>query len=518
MGLCGNVKKSFSVGKWNSMEVSVGIFGKDYSLICFDEYDEKCNQGIRFEGIEYDRKLAQIIVLDFLKHEDDRIRRGLYKVEKNDKRTNLNALSLYSEYKDALYYQNVVGVLAVKGYQLSDEAIKECMSNFPEEQKTGYVENNYHITLQISSRFDGTHTYFLPTMFKCDNFEVNDFDVPQSQDDLFDFLLVFNFVRNLKDAYMSGVYRRYQRFQRNDDHVRGSIQVATHIRLNAGMQNGNIAYVYRENTVDNVMNHLILYTYMFMKKKFSNLEERLIGQNYECQRIINEIKNGAKSFGEIPVKKVMQQCSEQISQPFYLGYEKLRQTCMQVLNHMGISIFDGIEEDTTEGILFYMPDLWEDFLEYIMRQRIQYCDLETQMEVKVYQEGNQYKHNTYPDFVFFRDSYPLFVLDAKFKRKWEDDFDLTDYTKCIRDMNSMNVHATGVIYPVGREVQWSDFDVKHAISEYNQRDSFFKFPIHIPFSEGMESYAEWLRTFEESITKSISVIGACVEEERNRMC
>ena len=499
------------------MEVRMNIYGKDYSPVCFEEYKAGRNEGVKLDGIEYDDKLVRLVITNFLKSENDKIQKNEYRVGKNDKRTKTNSLLLYLEDKERIYYQNIVGVLSVKDYKLSDEIIQRHIPELSEKKRREYAECVYHINLQISSRFDGKYTYFLPTMFKSGNLKVNEYQIPRNEDDMFDFLLVFEFVRNLKNAYTCGIYRRYQRFQKNDSHVRGSIQIARHIRLNAGMENGNIAYSYRENTADNVMNHLILYTYAFIQKRFPDLQERLIEENDECRKILNEIKSCAKNFGQFSVRKIMEQCSRQIAQPYYYGYEKLRQTCLMILKHIGISIFDGSNDDTTEGILFYMPDLWEDFLENVMREKIKKCELRAQKEVRVYKERNQYIHKTYPDFIFYRNNCPVFVLDAKFKKKWENEFDLNDYTKCIRDMNSLNVHATGVIYPVQGEANWSEEDVKHPVSEYNQKDCFYKFPIYVPDSTEIGNYEEWFDAFDESIVKTMQELQLYVEKEKKRI-
>ncbi|WP_416373936.1 5-methylcytosine restriction system specificity protein McrC [Mycoplasmopsis cynos] len=69
------------------------------------------------------------------------------------------------------------------------------------------------------------------------------------------------------------MFRTYQRFEKNDDKLRGTIDVSKHIKQNMWMNSGLISYSYRENSIDNYTNHLIVKTYQYLKK---NTFQRLI--------------------------------------------------------------------------------------------------------------------------------------------------------------------------------------------------------------------------------------------------
>ena len=119
---------------------------------------------------------------------------------------------------------------------------------------------------------------------------------------------------------------------------------------------------------------------------------------------------------------------------------------------------------------------------------------------------------------------PFMILDAKFKPAWAetinknrsfDPHELEDYTKCIRDMNSINAHACGTIFPTNIDL---DFEkkIKHDISEYNRMDKFYTFPIIVPCSDNnIRGYTNWNRAFKEKYSLMIEQVKKYIIEEKD---
>lgn len=512
------------------MSIKVNIYGKDYSPIDFRKYDE-CRTsytGVEFKGIEYRETVAQVITCKFLKYYCNDVSK--YIIGSDESKKGKTNFSYYTIYQEKLRYENIVGVLQVKEMRLSvqdfidlrqmiDKKVLEyCLNEDIESEFAKYLNEVYEVKLQIQSRFDGNHTYFLPTMLLQGKIHLTNEVVPSNNDELFKFLLVYWYKEHLEKAYIQGAYRTYQRFEKNDDRFRGSLDVGRHIGLNLGMNNGKIAYSYRENTTDNSINHLILHTYHHIKRAFPDLTHQLFEKDYNMKKMIDELEDLAPSFKSSGIGQVMAKSQRIISHPFYHYYEKLRQTCMRILRYEGISIFDHAEDKEVSGMLFYIPDLWELYLENEMKKDGRF-KLETQKEIKIFTKSNdeqdstaKAKQNTYPDFIYYsEDNTPVMVLDAKFKEKWgehyiAEEIVLEDYTKCIRDMNSLGAHATGVIFPVGKgpklekesEQKQQELEQKmiHAISSYNRYDNFYSFPLFVPDTESVEAYQVWKEQFE----------------------
>ncbi|WP_443660878.1 5-methylcytosine restriction system specificity protein McrC [Clostridium algidicarnis] len=364
-------------------------------------------------------------------------------------------------------------------------------------------DTEYTVKITIKSRFDKDKPYFLSYMLSQTELDFHDWDVPMSYDDLFDFLMVALFAFNLKAATMQGLFRTYQRFERNDEKIKGSIDIARNIRLNLGLHNGKIAYSYRENTCDNNLNHLILYAYEHLKACFSEQARNVIMLDNDYKKILSSIYANAPSFPSTNKNQVISKALRPIAHPYYQRYEILRRISLLILQNKGISIFGSVDQQV-QGILYYVPDLWEKCLENKLKEENVDYYLTSQTEVKVLE------NNTYPDFIFYgkSDQKPFFILDAKFKQNWyhvASTGKLTgsrtnahsaynyweDYNKCIRDMDSNNANEVGVIFPCGKKqesIRWV-----YERSKYNNH-KFYCYAVLVPESKN-SGYTEWKKAF-----------------------
>lgn len=445
------------------------------------------------------------------------------------------------------------------------------------DKKFKYREKEYYdVTLRIRSRMDEDGKfYFLQAMLEkaVPNLKYPDNEVLSDEEDVFRFLYIYIYRNQILDTWRLGLYKTYQRFEKNDERIRGSIDVARHIRLNMGINNGKVAYSYRERTADNPFNHLILHTYDVLKRDFPELVEAAIDRDFEMRSVINELRMEAPSYQNYPVSTVMNKMNAPITHPFFQPYEKLRKTCMDILHYCGVSVF-GEEEPETQGILFYVPDLWEGFVFDILSRamaksdRANKIELTEQKEIKYFfslkpeskenkklnfeefikefknsnaESLSDYLRNKFakeeiadkkkgrPDYVFQingKESEQIFlVLDAKCKPDWNEkkkdrkwlNVD-GDCNKCIRDMTIAGAHATGVVYP--KKLKQSDTKapeievIPHIFSKSNQEDFFYEIAIGIPEINGDESYGEWKKKLEEN--SRLETIKSLIEFEYER--
>lgn len=373
--------------------------------------------------------------------------------------------------------RNVVGIIRVPDFRFKNKRM------------------NSDVILQIGSRFDTAGNYYLlqTMLLHAKRMEITGASVPASQDSVFHFMYIYLFCKQFMKAFEEGPYRTYVRFEKNDSHLRGTIDIARHIRLNAGMDNGKVAYSYRELTEDNSINHLILHTYYYAKKLYPTVVARMAP---EVEDTIHKLELMTESFGKTSIAGTMAKCNRVIAHPYYYKYEELRKTCLNFLQYMGLSFFDGEEDNEVQGILFYAPDLWEEYLEscfsgYNMELKAQF-DVPVCIDInEALAPAAQGATHAYPDYVFFKESKPYMVLDAKYRIVWSrGGFDLPDFTKCIRDMNATATHKTGVIFPV-KEGSKNQAMREEYISYYNPDDRFYRIPVIIPKIENGVGYAEW---------------------------
>lgn len=433
----------------------------------------------------------------------------------NDRKIIINSPhKIYDPYFNGGYFCGMVGVLKKRKVEFDTT---RCFTETEIEELQLGEKIKCNITLQIQSRMDKDKPFFLSTLLLSNKIQFNSDMVPSNEEEIFDYLLLFWFKSKLQSAYLKGFYRTYRRFEQNDDKLKGSIDIARHIKLNLGQHNGKIAYAYRENTVNNYLNHLIVAAYDYLKKKYYQIVSDNFDNNIEMKSIIDslriEIGGTRYSNSELIAKNL-----SEISHPYYTEYEDLRKICIRILREEGISLFDGDMEET-EGILFYLPDLWEDYLQGQIERKIEKdIRVEAQKEIKVFGYINdkrewKYAQPTRPDYVFFnKNEKPYMIMDAKFKPGWGKTIDtkklekylLGDYDKALRDMVSINGCATGVIFPIlEKEVDINNFS--HSISEYNKVNRFYTIPVQVPNSQNMDFFS-WTKKFDKYISQSMDYI------------
>lgn len=466
----------------------------------------------------------------------------------HSKNTGNNNLKLYSEFNDSLFYGGIGGVLHTP--VTVSLPIKSDSS-----EATVFKKVVLDVKLQITTKFDVSEKpYFLATMLLYDKLTLSNNTVPSNEDDIYDYMLLFWFKEQLQKACLKGLFKTYRYFERNDEKLRGTIDIARHIKLNLGQNNGKIAYRYRENTTNNYLNYLIVAAYTHLKEKYYDLVVENIDSNFDLLSVINQLKNDT-GYIRGGLKNIISKNLRAITHPLYTEYEELRITSIRILRDEGLSIFDG-EEDEAQGMLFYVPDLWENFVENSMKKYIgclkdNTVKLSSQTEIYVLSKPNaatnknnkdNFFFTTRPDYVFFNTEnhkeQPLMVLDAKFRPGWQDviyankiDSSLSgDYDKCLRDMCDFGVHCTGVIFPFNVSpdgdadkafVQSSENNsyysaFEHTISCYNnrdsnRRDSFYTIPIRIPESD-KKSYSDWQSEFDRYIEKDIKAVDYFLKE------
>lgn len=401
------------------------------------------------------------------------------------------------------------------------------------------------IKLEISSRFDTFNEknpelskhYFLADMLLCGRLDLkfdNKHHVDFDYDSLFDFYMLWVLLENFKDALHKGFFKKYQRFENNDRYLKGSINIARHIKLNAGMDNGCVAYSYRENSPDNAVNHLILAAFDYLREKYeavfdNNVDNELLSQ-------MNQLKYEI-GYPKYSRRELINLNSTPISHPFFSEYRELQQNCLKVLRDEGVSPF-GNDDEHLSGILYYVPDLWEDYLVNPMNKAMRSLRdykiwVVEQKKIDVFTDLNGNNgHETQPDYVFYfcendgnRDAAaPFFILDAKYKRFWLNSlwgefssYMFEDYNKCIRDMSSIGAVSTGVVFPVSEnEIKNGNLQIAHRFSNINKLSCFYTIPVAVPVVEEKETFSDWQDKMTESLDHTNELLTEIVGFERKQ--
>lgn len=268
--------------------------------------------------------------------------------------------------------------------------------------------------ITIHSRFDGENHLLLRYLLE-NAWEVSSLVAPVPEgpagpedSDFYQWRLVCQLAVQLQLAWKKGTFRAYRTFSHCDSRVRGQLDLPRHIRLTMGLNNGQAAYRTREYSPDNPYNRLVLCAINAAQRRYPKLMRNLLRQLPECKAAVQFLRQQLSGTGPDQPRVLLERTRRKITHPVYRSYEEVRLTARAVLRWLGQDLQG---QDRTVGILFYMDQLWEEFLAKTLFQNVTERYQQTSADILE-------KHMTIrPDFYFPSRGV---VLDAKNRPVWEE--------------------------------------------------------------------------------------------------
>lgn len=388
---------------------------------------------------------------------------------------NIGSLSLSPEHRDLLRRYSGVPLSVLKAnnprFLVFPDDFGKYGDNWTNESlfpwisdntiKTGNVVGFFGIgpvQIQIGSRFDekkteasdtrGGRQFFLRYMLRrIMGMYMVDLPAHADEEPIWDFL-PYLFTHYLKRAVNQGIFRMYRTFERNDDHVRGAIDIPRHLRINTPFH-GTIAYRTREHTGNNALTHLIRHTIEAIR--INPRVSGLLTADEDIRTAVRTITELTPDYSRHDLSKVIAKNLRPIRHPYYTEYAGLQTVCLKILRHEKITY--GESEDQLSGIVFKAEWLWEEYLASVLKG----CGIRhTQNNLgrtpeKLYLYENK-KSPVYPDF--FSQDHSL-VMDAKYKRmenedtnpsiSREDRFQMISYVHILKAESGILIYPSNTI-------------------------------------------------------------------------
>ena len=298
--------------------------------------------------------------------------------------------------------------------------------------------------LVIESRFStGKSDYFFQYLLECVlNFpNVLELNTDANQDILMLNLLLFLFPHCLREAMRKGPFKAYIKNQYNDGNVKGTIDIARHIRKNTPFI-GNVAYNQREFSYDNYLMQLIRHTIEFIKKKPYGYN--LLQKTKDEVALVIRATNRYELFDR---RKVI---AENLKNPFrhayYREYRALQRLCIMILQHEKHQIGSGVRQ--IHGILFDGAWLWEEYANLLIGSDFYH-------PMNKSGKGAQWLFDRnigliYPDFIS-RDGDNRIIADAKYKP--DENIRSSDYQQLLAYMFRFDAKIGLYLYPRNQEAE-----------------------------------------------------------------
>ena len=361
--------------------------------------------------------------------------------------------------EERMHTYNVMGFLGYKGVSLT------ISSRF-------YPNNDDFFLHYLLQRIAGFHVMDLPHVASPNN----------PAGDFLPYLFPSYFMR----AWKQGVYRVVRRFERNDDRVKGNIDISRHIKLNIPFR-GNIAYSFSERSADNPMTRLIRLTVDVLEKDsrfkvmFQEGDKSFRDGVMELKRLV-----GVEAIQN--VAKVVRDNLKPVAHPFYSEYKPLQRLCLAILRHKRMAFAES--KETIHGVLFRGEWLWEEYLARLLMP-LGITHAQNHRKTGGYQPAKNAWKEWYPDFY----KVGTIVLDAKYK--WDDDGNddeirRADKHQIIAYMYILKASTGGFIYP-GKPDQpiWSKEIMLNGWEGT-------VYPLRLPISRNAETYERFVEAMRKS--------------------
>ena len=338
--------------------------------------------------------------------------------------------------------------------------------------------------LSIRSRFaqDNGDDYFLHYMLqKVFNINISTLEHATDRNKAFQFL-PYLFKYYFLKALTQGLYKKYVWNKYNDSKVKGTIDIARHIKHNF-IFTGNIAYNVREHSYDNNINQLIRHTieYISNLKMFSMMLE-----SDDMADLVQDIRSITPTYSEKNRQQVINNNLKSDIHPYYYEYEPLRQICLQILMEDD-ELKYGRAENKIYGVLFDAAWLWEEYLNTLVSE-IDSSFIHTRnkegvgMICMLKNKDNKPKYwQAYPDFY---SSALDIVMDAKYKHAKEvKDIARDDRMQIISYMHILGLKKGVFLYPADNNHAGNILYGKLNIPEKNTDEYVYQYCFKIPQGE-----------------------------------
>ena len=340
--------------------------------------------------------------------------------------------------------------------------------------------------LIIESRFcgDGEDCFFQYLLDRVLDFpNIVDLESDANQDNrLFNFLL-FLFPHYLKKAMRKGLFKKYIHRRYNDGNVKGTIDIARHIKRNIPFV-GNVAYNQREFSYDNSLMELIRHTIEFIKRKpYGN--QLLIKVKDEAKLVID----ATSEYEPYDRQKIIEQNKKNaVRLAYFKEYLDLQRLCLLILRHQKHQIGSGFKQ--IYGILFDGAWLWEEYINTLIDDIFYHPMNKVHKGVQWLFDGNVGR--IYPDFIS-RNNEMRMIADAKYKPI--NNIGNRDYLQVLAYMFRFDAKTGYYLYPeVGNSDALRLFMNRGSTYEANvsPRDniSIIKHGLKIPM--GASNYADFV--------------------------
>ena len=269
----------------------------------------------------------------------------------------------------------------------------------------------------------------------------------KDNDDCFKYIIEYLFLHSYEKARLVGYPRQYVQIKSQLKKYKGSLDVAKHIKQDIPFK-GELSLLHREQVIPQELIDVLYTTLRCLHKSAYNATKiKQFEQELKPMFSGRRLKKG-------DVQRA--QKNKSIQNPLYTSFKKVLKYAEIILKHYNISYDENSNDSSIKGYLIDSSELWEIYLENLMKNNFPDWNVSGQHEIDFYKKTTFFGRTLMPDLVLQKEN-KIAVFDAKFKvmRGRQKDVDLSDlrqihtYAGFFSKENDLVV--AGLIYPCERE-------------------------------------------------------------------
>lgn len=394
------------------------------------------------------------------------------------------------------------------------------------------IENEEEVKVFIHSRFDNENcdftNYLLGKVYNTDARIFKDMETEVGQERALDLMLYMQMISLLEAANKKGQFRAYKEYERNDDKIKGTIDIARHIKSNP-LFNGKISYRYRQYTVDNDINKIILTACKFMENRHREFASKYLKQHKTAKGVIEGWSYVMEPASRKEATDLIRKTKKKIANPIYKAWEEVLKIAIHLLKRMGVHIA-GENEFRIKGMLINIADMWEKYIELVLAEnnnndeKIEVRARSNKCSEKIFKNTGKLRQSIEPDVILIKPNEDKAVLDCKYKKSWsksierrlkenEEQKDLylrDDIFQVLSYMKILDTKKGGIICPIKESDLPYNEEMKYLVDnldivgkESGDDNEEFFYSIYMPIPSDTEGFEIKIRDYEKEVAKQI---------------
>lgn len=280
----------------------------------------------------------------------------------------------------------------------------------------------------------------------------------------FFFIIAHLFIQSLEKAVVLGLPQQYQKHQERSHKVRGSIDFNNYLKRDIPFQ-GKLTTTFRERMY---IQEIVDVLYLTLKKLESVFGKEIYSRLLGVSQLLKQQYSGRFANNETIQKAKTHQT---INNPMYRGFKKVLEYAEIILLNKDLMPDNEKQDLVTAGYLFDIAELYELYLEKLLRRNFSEWFVSGQVEIPIYQK-KFYRRSMFPDLIMtHKTNGKVIVFDAKFKKMelQNKDIDRADLHQIhsYSGYYQSNLIISGLIYPLSKKI---DFEYSHTETLYGNNN------------------------------------------------